>query len=188
MVSDEQLMLELRGGARDAFETLFERYRGAVWQFFRRRIGDAGRSEELVQDVFVALFQNASRYEPRASVRSYLFGIAYHTVQAERRKAAHRATEPLTDVPDAGPDPAASLWVREALASLDPEARDVLMLREYEHLSYQEIADLLHVPLTTVRSRLFRARVDLKAALEGRNTVRNVGRNFSSAPEIISNP
>lgn len=181
MVSDEQLMRELRGGARDAFETLFGRYRDAVWRFFRRRIVDAGRCEELVQDVFVAVYQNASRYEPRASVRSYLFGIAYNTLHAERRKAAHRVTEPLVDTAGAPSDPADSLWVRDALEAIDADAREVLMLREYEQLSYQEIADLLHMPLNTVRSRLFRARMELKAALEGHTAGQNAARNFSAA-------
>jgi RNA polymerase sigma-70 factor (ECF subfamily) len=200
MVTDEQLMLDLRRGGREAFETLFERYRDGLWRFFRRRLDDAGRCEELVQDVFVALYRNASRYEPRSTVRSYLFAIAYNTLQAERRKAAHRPTEPLGDIAHAMSDPAATLWVRDALAVLDADAREIVMLREYEQLSYQEIADLLRVPLNTVRSRLFRARMDLRAALEGggRRHVRpdcdsasegqKVGRNFSPASQIASKP
>ncbi len=93
MVTDEGLMQDVRGGSRTAFETLFERHRDAVWRFFRRRVADAGRAEELVQDVFVAILQNAKRYEPRAAFRSYLFGIAYNQLLADRRK--HRRTETL---------------------------------------------------------------------------------------------
>ena len=166
MVTDEQLMLGVRAGSREAFETLFERYRGPVWRFFRRRVEATARAEELTHDVFVAILQNAARYEPRSAFRSYLFGIAYNVRMAERRTAAHRATEPLpADVPAAASDPDTALWVRGALASLEPDVREIVMLREYEQLSYQEISDLLHIPLNTVRSRLFRARMDLRAAL-----------------------
>jgi len=166
VVTDEQLMLDVRAGSRDAFETLFERYRGPVWRFFRRRVGPTARAEELAHDVFVAILQNAVRYEPRSTFRSYLFGIAYNVLMAERRTAANRATEPLgDDVAAATPDPDAALWIRVAIASLEPDAREVVMLREYEQLTYQEISDLLDIPLNTVRSRLFRARMDLRYAL-----------------------
>jgi RNA polymerase sigma-70 factor, ECF subfamily len=166
VVTDEQLMLDVRAGSRDAFETLFERYRGPVWRFFRRRVEVTARAEELAHDVFVAILQNAVRYEPRSAFRSYLFGIAYNALMAERRRAGHRTTEPLPDdLPGATPDPDTALWVRGALASLEPQEREILMLREYDQLSYLEIADLLHIPLNTVRSRLFRARMDLRAAL-----------------------
>ncbi len=168
-MTDEQLMNDVRRGDRTAFELLFERHRPAMWRFFRRRIPDAGRAEELTQDVFVALLQNASRYEARAAFRSYLFGIAYNILLAERRKAGHWSVEASEDGPIAdGVDLDAALWVRAALATLDADAREIVMLREYEQLSYQEIATLLALPLNTVRSRLFRARMDLRTALSAR--------------------
>jgi len=168
--SDEELMDEMRRGSRAAFETLFGRYREPIWRFFRRRAPDAGRAEELAQDVFVALFDGAARYERRGPFRSYLFGIAYNVWQADRRKAAHRATDPLDADPPGpdAPDPDRGIWVRDALQRLDEDDREVLMLREYEQLSYQEIADLRGAPLNTVRSQLFRARMALKSALETR--------------------
>lgn len=170
MTTDEQLMDEMRRGSRAAFETLFGRYREPIWRFFRRRTPEAGRAEELAQDTFVAVLEAAARYEQRGTVRSYLFGTAYNVLLADRRKAAYRATDPLDVEPAAdGPaDPDAGIWVRDALARLDEHDREVLMLREYEQLSYQEIADLRGAPLNTVRSQLFRARLALKAALESR--------------------
>jgi RNA polymerase sigma-70 factor (ECF subfamily) len=166
--SDEDLMVEIRNGSRAAFETLFERYREPIWRFFRRRASDVGRAEELAQDTFVAVLEGAARYERRGLFRSYLFGIAYNVLLAERRKAARRATEELAAEPAAGPfaDPDPGIWVRDAMARLDEDDREVLMLREYEQLSYQEIADVRGTPLNTVRSQLFRARMALKAALE----------------------
>jgi RNA polymerase sigma-70 factor (ECF subfamily) len=170
VTTDEQLMDEMQRGSRTAFETLFGRYREPIWRFFRRRTSEAARAEELAQDTFVAVLQGAARYRQRGTVRSYLFGTAYNVLLADRRKAVHRATEPLDVEPSAdGPsDPDAGIWVRDALARLDEADREMLMLREYEHLSYQEIADLRGTPLNTVRSQLFRARMALKAALETR--------------------
>ena len=166
--TDEQLMLATREGRAGSFDRLFERYREAVWRFFRRRVSDPGRAEELAQDVFAAVFQAAARYEPRAAFRSYLFGIAYNVLMAHRRKHREEGSDPLDPDRMADPasnDPDASLWIRQALSRLDPQDREVLMLREYEQLSYQEIADLHAMPINTVRSRLFRARLALKEAL-----------------------
>jgi RNA polymerase sigma-70 factor (ECF subfamily) len=164
--TDEQLMLGVKAGSREPFEALFERYRDALWRFFRRRVDGPARAEELLQDVFVALLENASRYEARSSFRSYLFGIAYNILLADRRKARQTFTEALAaDPPASVTDPDVAMWVRRALMSLDADQREIVMLREYEQLSYQEIADLLQIPLNTVRSRLFRARMDLRAAL-----------------------
>jgi len=96
VTSDEDLMVEMRNGSRAACETLFERYREPIWRFFRRRASDAGRAEELAQDTFVAVLEGAARYERRGMFRSYLFGIAYNVLLAERRKAAHRSTDEFT--------------------------------------------------------------------------------------------
>jgi len=170
VTSDEDLIAEIRRGSRTAFDTLFERYRQPVWQFFRRRARRADVAEELAQDTFVAVLEGAGRYEQRGTFRSYLFGIAYNVLLADRRKAVHRATDSLQVEPadQEAFDPDSGIWVRDALASLDEAGREILMLREYEQLSYQEIADLRGTPLNTVRTHLFRARMALKSALETR--------------------
>jgi len=177
--TDDELMAAYRAGRRQAFDQLFERYREPVWAYFRRRVGDPARAEELAQDVFVAVLDGAKRYEPRGAFRSYLFGIAFRTLGASRRAARHsndarpdrgRVFRPGEggDEPTAAPaDPTAVLWVRQALEELDAVDREMLMLREYEQLSYDDIARTLGTPVNTVRSRLFRARMALKAQLVG---------------------
>jgi len=163
MTSDEALMLEFQRGSRAAFEELFARYRDRLYGFFRRRLNSDGRAEELAQETFLAVMRGSTRYEPRALVRTYLYGIALNLLAAERRKQ-HRdvpAAEPVVDA-----DPDAVLWVRQALEKLEPDDREILMLREYDELSYGEIAGLLRVPVNTVRSRLFRSRMALKSLLE----------------------
>lgn len=161
-------MRAVQQGTPNAFEPLFDRYRDAIWRFFRRRIVDAARAEELAQDTFVAVLQGANRYQPRAPFRSYLFGIAYNLLLAERRKALHQLAdfgEVEVGASGAG-DVEAALIVRGALGQLDVHDREILMLREYDELTYQEIATLKKMPLNTVRSRLFRARMALKDVLE----------------------
>jgi DNA-directed RNA polymerase specialized sigma24 family protein len=80
-------------------------------------------------------------------------------------QAFQLASLPLDKASATDCDAASALWVREALAQLDEEHREVLLLREYEQLSYAEIAALLALPVNTVRSRLFRARMALKELL-----------------------
>ncbi|MGA8145696.1 MAG: RNA polymerase sigma factor [Candidatus Acidiferrales bacterium] len=169
MSTDEQLILEFQKGSQEAFTELFLRYRELVYAFFRRRINDPARPEELAQETFLAVLRGAQRYEPRATFRAYLFAIAFKILANDRRKAGHNSngTAPRTDFPDP-PAPGnsdAGLWVREAIAKLDGADREVLLLREYEDLSYEEIASVLRVPVNTVRLRLFRSRVALKEIL-----------------------
>jgi RNA polymerase sigma-70 factor, ECF subfamily len=163
MTSDESLMLEFQRGSREAFEELFARYREPLYGFFRRRLENRERAEDLAQETFLAVIRAAQRYEPRALVRTYLYGIALKLVAAERRKPANReaALESVAE-PAANDPPETGLWIRSALGKLEPGEREVLMLREYEQLSYAEIAELLRIPVNTVRSRLFRARMALK--------------------------
>jgi RNA polymerase sigma-70 factor, ECF subfamily len=169
MTTDDQLMLQFQQGSRDAFSELFERYRDLIFGFFRRRLDHPARAEELTQECFLALLRNIHRYEPRASFRGYLFGIAANMVMAERRNAARENAAPELSA-DTLPasranDADAAMWVRAALEKLEPSDREIVMLREYEQLSYAEIAGLLRLPVNTVRSRLFRARMALRDQL-----------------------
>jgi RNA polymerase sigma-70 factor (ECF subfamily) len=108
-----------------------------------------------------------SRYEPRSLVRTYLYGIALKLLAAERRKQERSAVSADVDrVAGANDAPDEMLWVRQAIEKLNPADREILMLREYEQLSYSEISGLTRVPVNTVRSRLFRARMALKGYLE----------------------
>ena len=164
MVSDEALMLDFQRGSREALEELFARYRQPLYGFFRRRLEGRDRAEDLVQETFLAVIRGASRYEPRALMRTYLYGIALKLVAAERRKLTR---DPAPEQPDAvGGAVENVLWIQQALEKLDPSEREILMLRECEQLSYGEIADLLRLPVNTVRSRLFRSRLALKQRLE----------------------
>jgi RNA polymerase sigma-70 factor (ECF subfamily) len=168
----EQLMLAFCRGAAEAFSELFSRYKQPLFGFFRRRVDEPAQAEELAQETFLAVLRASARYEPRALFRTYLYAVGFRILRAHRRKAAFRATflgaaggyrEPTaqnnTDV---------EVLLRHAMAKLAPTDREILMLREFEQLSYAEIAWLLGLPLNTVRSRLFRARVALRDLLVSR--------------------
>ena len=186
--SDEFLMLEFQQGSREAFEELFRRYRAPLFGFFRRRLPGDTRAEDLTQDTFVAVVASIERYQPRAPVRTYLYGIAFNLLAAERRKQfrdacpANLAAEPTTNA-----DSTQIFWLRQALERLDDDDREILMLREFEQLSYAEIAELLLIPINTVRSRLFRARMTLKTYLEAEPSA-STARGFdrTSQPATIS--
>jgi RNA polymerase sigma-70 factor (ECF subfamily) len=189
MTSDEALILELRGGSQEAFTELFLRYRQRVYGFFRRRMSDAAQAEELAQETFMAVLRGAQRYEPRATFRAYLFGIAFNILSAHRRKAMNEAARrngasgsaagsgeedfggvnlarTATDGMATNFDAETAIWVRQAVGKLAESEREILMLREFEELSYEEIAKVVKAPVNTVRSRLFRARMALREILE----------------------
>lgn len=162
--SDEQLMLDLKAGSQPAFSELFGRYRAPLYGYFRRRMPDAVRAEDLTQETFLAVLKAAKRYEPRATFRTYLYAVAMNILSADRRKNRPEAGGEAAE-PSASDDHDSAIWVRRAIGQLDPEQREILLLREFEELSYEEIAGLLDVPVNTVRSRLFRARLAVKELL-----------------------
>jgi RNA polymerase sigma-70 factor, ECF subfamily len=192
--SDERLMLAFSQGSSEAFTELFHRYKQPIYGFFLRRVADSAHAEELAQETFFALLRAAARYEPRALFRTYLYAIGFKILRAHRRKAAFRAT--FFGHPNSSADPArrdateAGLWVRRAVEKLEPIDREVVLLREFEQLSYAEIADLLELPVNTVRSRLFRARTALRDLLEPAAASSKADSKAASqnAPHVVAAP
>jgi RNA polymerase sigma-70 factor (ECF subfamily) len=167
--SDEELMNAFAGGSVGAFDELFSRYKQPLFGFFRRRVADPAQAEELTQETFVGVLRASSRYKPDALFRTYLYAIGLNILRAHRRKAAFRNT--FWVAPTASREPAvrnsldAELFLRQALGKLETKDREILLLREFEQLSYAEISELLRLPVNTVRSRLFRARTALRDLL-----------------------
>ena len=169
MSSDEELMLEFQKGSAEAFTELFQRYAQRLYGFFRRRLDHPTRAEELTQDVFVAVLKGAARYEPRALFRTYLYSIAVRMLMAEHRKAGREVADAAhVAEPAQAAQSETTAWVRDAVERLEATEREILMLREYEELSYEEIAQVLAIPVNTVRSRLYRARMALRELLVAR--------------------
>lgn len=168
--SDEQLMLAFKKGSTESFNELFCRYKQPLFGFFRRRVSDLAVAEELTQETFLAVLRASVRYEPNALFRTYLYAIAFKVLRAHRRKAAFRAAfwvdrKGIQD-PGGNDSTDSAVLLREVVRKLESTDREILLLREFEQLSYGEIAAVLHLPLNTVRSRLFRARKALRELLE----------------------
>jgi RNA polymerase sigma-70 factor (ECF subfamily) len=136
--------------------------------------GDPALAEEAAQEAFLRAWRGLDRYNPRFAFRSWVYRIALNAaVDALRRERP--ATDLEAEPPAAGDDSPEALverrqqaeQVRRAVLALPPASRAVLVLREYEGLSYREIADALDIPMGTVMSRLNYARGQLRKALGG---------------------
>lgn len=168
--SDEQLMLAFCRGSHEAFSELFSRYKQPLFGFFRRRVADPAQAEELTQETFLVVLRASSRYEPAALFRTYLYSIGLKILRAHRRKMAFRAT--FLGIASGSREPVSEsarhteVLLRQAVGKLESVDREILLLREFEQLSYAEIAEVLRLPVNTVRSRLFRARMALRDLLD----------------------
>ncbi len=177
--SESDLRRGLAEGDRSTFEGIVERYRDRVFQMAIWQVGRS-QAEDLAQDIFVEVFRSAHTFRGRSSFSTWLYSVAKNVCRRHIRK---RSTSPrllsLVDSEDFGevPDPTMDTarsaqtkesegLVRQAVEELPLEHRMTLILREWEGLSYQEIAEALKIPVGTVRSRLFNARSMLAEKLE----------------------
>lgn len=171
-LSEHDLIAQTKKGDRQAFGELVLRHRGGAIQVVYRITGNAQIAEELVQEAFVRAWVKIHRFRPDSSFRNWLYRIATNaTLDMLRREkeTVNIDTLPLP-TPQAGPETALERsergeQVRQAVLALPTAARAVLVLREYEGLSYREIAEALEIPLGTVMSRLNYARTRLRELL-----------------------
>jgi RNA polymerase sigma factor (sigma-70 family) len=159
----------------ERFETVFGRHHRRIWAYLARRNGEEA-ADELTGDVFVAAFAQRARFDTsRGTVVAWLYGIAANLTRARLRREgrAYRALKRFEshDVPTASPiDEAVAaldheqdlVRVREALVALSDQDRELILLVAWEELSYAEVAEVVGVPIGTVRSRLSRARQRLR--------------------------
>ena len=142
MVSDEILMIEFQRGSRPAFDELYARYNGPLYGFFRRRTQSPQKAEDLTQETFLAVIHGASRYEPRALLRTYLYSIALNLLMADQRKYRNETALPDPDSePTTQNTPDTVVWIRNAMQKLGPlrPPRSLCSARSAEHFSYTEI-------------------------------------------------
>src|SRR5215204_3346782 len=90
MKSDEQLMQEYKNGSPESFEDLFGRYRNPIYGFFRRRLNNAARAEELAQETFLIILRGSDHYEVKARFRTYIYAIALKQLWSERRRESRQ--------------------------------------------------------------------------------------------------
>lgn len=163
--SDEFLMAAFTQGDRESFDRLVSRYSSVLDAYFRRRLPDDGRAEELRQETLLAILSLATSYEEKGRFRSLLFSIAHRKLVSARR--AEKRAEPVTEelpAPAAHPE---SLPIRRALADLPEPLRETLMLKFFEGLTAAEVGEVLGCSPDAVRARVFRAKSILARRLYG---------------------
>jgi RNA polymerase sigma-70 factor (ECF subfamily) len=156
-------------GERDAFVTVFERHFDAIYGYLSRRV-DVDAASELASEVFVVAFANRDRYDlTRPDAGPWLYGIATnvlrrrHRSDTRRREAYNRIRPDRRESDDLSERVDPILWA--ALGDLAPVDLETLLLFVWADLGYEQIAEALEIPVGTVRSRINRARRQLRAAL-----------------------
>lgn len=170
MTKDEQqepddvaLMARIRLGDEQAFRRLVERHQQPLLNFFTR-MGVSTHCEDLAQDTFVRLWNYRRKYKPTAKFTTFLYTVARHVwLDALRRQTrfklfSDRYREEMPSSSDGGfKQMRKRLDIQAALDSLPAKMREVLVLAVIQGLAYDEIADVLHIPVGTVKSRVFNA-------------------------------
>lgn len=188
---DEEAAFVARLQARDetAFNELMHLYQGRVFALVFRMLGRRAEAEEVTQDTFVQVFRHIDRFRGDAKLSTWLFRVAVNLSKnrikrnARRQSGAHQDLDAIADHSDldggggvsvgsvARPDQLAQgrqleVIVKAAIMDLEPEFRELVILRDVEDLSYEEIAEITELPRGTVKSRIHRGRAQLKARVE----------------------
>ena len=183
MHTDSEDSEYIKPGNADSFAKLIDTYQNRVFGFVRRMVPTGEDAEDITQEVFIRAFQNFERFDARASIRTWLFRIAYNLC-VDRARKSNRGLQMVSlqmspeieeefDVPDSRWKPDDLLEDAEfrgrldrAIGAMSEKLRSVLLLHDKEDLSYEEIAMALNIPIGTVKSRLFLARTQLQNSVK----------------------
>jgi len=173
MTSDEELLQSALHHDEAAFTALYRRRQGAVYRFALHLSGDAAVSEDVTQEVFMALLESGARFDPaRGALLSFLYGIARNLLRRRMEKKRPEGADLLAQDLAADDDVLDDLTRREtieavrgAVLSLPEAYREVVVLCDLENASYEDAAAALQCPVGTVRSRLSRGRAMLTQKL-----------------------
>jgi RNA polymerase sigma-70 factor (ECF subfamily) len=172
--TDSALLVRVADRDRFAFELLYKRYVRSVFGLALRRLRDRQRAEDAVQETFTAVWRSAGSYRPeRGPAAPWLYAIARNAI-VDRMRARHEPPAEVPDLASAEPEPSeraessfVSWRVHRALEELPDKEREVVELAYWSGLSQSEVAEFLHIPLGTVKTRTRSALSRLAAVLEG---------------------
>jgi RNA polymerase sigma-70 factor (ECF subfamily) len=184
---DQEVVLQARDGHEHAYRELIRRYERPIFSLIYRMVRDRELAEDLSQETFVKALNAIESYRPEFKFSSWIFKIANNAAIDHLRRreldtlsleGARDATTPeraeatALQIRDRGESPLAEMEARElgsaierAIAALRPEYRSCILLRHVEDRSYEEIAEIMNLPLGTVKTYIHRARAELKDAL-----------------------
>ncbi|MCS7202188.1 MAG: sigma-70 family RNA polymerase sigma factor [Dictyoglomus sp.] len=182
-LSDKALISLIKSGDREAFNILVKRYEKKVFNILYLQLGPISDLEDLAQEVFIKIFKNINKFRGEAQFSTWLYRIVLNLSYDYKRKNKnifsldenidYESEETFENIlPTSEEDPEKVLErlevqrkIRDAIKGLSKEYQEVIILREFEGLSYEEIAKVLNCPVGTVESRLFRAREELRKKL-----------------------
>jgi len=177
-LTDADCIAAVRGGDRSAYDPLVNRYQDRLFRTLWQLLGSADDAQDIAQDAFVQAFVKLDSFQGNSAFYTWLYRIAFNLAMSHARRRRpttgldgdHNA--PALEPAAPGSSPAECLesqervrLVQAAIGELADEHRQVVVLRELEGFDYQQISEILEIPVGTVRSRLFRARVQLKEKL-----------------------
>jgi RNA polymerase sigma-70 factor, ECF subfamily len=169
---DDDIRHLLSKGRREAaFEALVDRYQNKVFRLVFSMVYNAARSEEVTQDIFLKVWQALPGYDARASLSTWIYTIARNTTYSHLKSESYRKTAPL----DGAPEPVAParitldrLEIERLLARLPEEQRQVVAVFYLQDRSIEDVAQMLDLPVGTVKSHLHRARRSMAGVMEGK--------------------
>jgi len=179
--TDEELIAQFQAGNEDAYLEIVERFKNRLFAFIYRFVGDEDIAEDLVQDTLIKVYTHRHAYREIARFSTWIYTIAGNLARTELRKRKRRATFSMSalglgereyELPSEDFTPSKTLegeqtekHIRIALAKLPLHFRTVIILRDVQELSYEEISKIMKIPLGTVKSRINRARLRLQEML-----------------------
>jgi RNA polymerase sigma-70 factor (ECF subfamily) len=180
--TDEELISRFQMGDAYAFDVLVRRYKDPLLNFIFRFIGDMVEAEDIVQETFYRVFKNKHYYKEVAKFSTWIYTIAGNLAKTELRRRKRRklfsihkdsVTDKEIELPDLNTDPEKNVntaltekVIHKAISNLPPKFRQVIILRDIQDFSYEEISSVIKVPLGTVKSRVNRARLRLQEELD----------------------
>lgn len=180
--SDEQLMSLFQGGDENAYIELVNRYKDKLINFIFNYLGDLESSEDVVQETMIKLYQKKHYYKEIAKFSTWLYTIAKNLANTELRKRKQRKTTLLSqfskddktyELPSNDPEPGQEIQtdivnkiIRDAVDQLSEKFKIVIVLRDIQGLAYEDISEIINVPIGTVKSRINRARLQLQVELK----------------------
>lgn len=182
---EASFVLRLQANEDAAYDELVRTYHGSIFHVAYRMLGDSAEASDVVQEIFLKVFRNIGGFKGEAALKTWIFRIAFSEILNKLRwwKRRYRfSTVSIDDdqngngnghqVSDSKPTPEQILQskeqetaIQQALSKLSGDHRSIIVLRDIEGFSYNEIADVLGISIGTVKSRLARARADLKKSL-----------------------
>ncbi len=180
--TDEELIARFQQGDNYAFDLLVKRYKEPLLNFVFRFVGEREEAEDIVQETFLRLFKNKHYYREIAKFSTWIYTIAGNLAKTELRRRKRRkllsishfmSNEKDYDIPDEDSNPERDTntvitdkIIQQAIDKLSPKFKQVILLRDVQGFSYEEIAEIVGIPLGTVKSRVNRARLKLQEDLQ----------------------